>query len=499
MIQKTITRVLYVEDDEDDYILVRDMLRHIRNTNIYDVQWASSYQEAIQAFEEKKHDIYLLDYHLGHNDNSGLALLKEAKARKCAGPFIFLTGRGSHNVDLEAMNTGAADYLVKDDCSPVILERAVRYNLQHARNIDTINQAREQFQDFLDNASDLIHSIDQHGAFRFANNAWKEVFQYSSEEIESLRISDIIAPEMRLKHLTLLQDIFSGKLTGNQIIQTVFVTKDGRHIEVEGSINGRIQNDVVIETREIYHNVTEIRQMQRRELEHDLERKKITTMNRIIADLSHDLRTPLSVLNTSTYLLGKSDLNEKSLRYARNIEGQMLYIRQIMDRLHDLVNQQNPSPMRVEDINVVSLCDAIADRLELLFSEKGVSLIKEFHQEQALVNGDRLQIERAISNIVDNALQFTPRGGSVKITICAKNTDTLIAIEDTGIGITEADLPEVFDYFFRADRSRMSDGHYGLGLAVAKQVIELHHGTICLQSTFGLGTTFTIQLPLKTQ
>lgn len=129
-------RLLLVDDDEDEYVLTRDMLSdrsylsgdsQIR----YDLDWVSSYAEALSAFEKNEYDIYLVDYRLGARD--GIELLREPVVRRSNAPIILMTGRGSYQVDVEAMKAGATDYLVKGDISAPILERAIRYALERKR------------------------------------------------------------------------------------------------------------------------------------------------------------------------------------------------------------------------------------------------------------------------------------------------------------------------------------------------------------------------------
>src|SRR5687767_9694499 len=116
-------RILVVDDDEDDYIMLRDLLGEIRDQK-FTLEWASSYEAGREAVSRKAHDVCFFDYRLG--GQTGLDLLKESVAEGCKIPVILLTGYGEHDVDLEAMQVGAADYLIKDQINPVLLERSIR-------------------------------------------------------------------------------------------------------------------------------------------------------------------------------------------------------------------------------------------------------------------------------------------------------------------------------------------------------------------------------------
>ena len=118
-------KVLLVDDDEDDYMITRDLLLDVEALE-YDLDWISSYAEALDAIERNQHDIYLIDYRLGERD--GMQLLNEALDGGCTAPIILLTGQGDREVDVEAMKAGAADYLVKGQIDHILLERAIRHS-----------------------------------------------------------------------------------------------------------------------------------------------------------------------------------------------------------------------------------------------------------------------------------------------------------------------------------------------------------------------------------
>lgn len=133
--------VLVIEDDEDDYILVRSLLAEIPEREFH-VDWAKDYDAALQKMCRDPYDVYLLDYRLGGRD--GLSLLKEAILKGCNAPVIFLTGEASYAVDVEAMRTGAADYIVKGRIDGHLLERSIRYAIERKRAEDALRESEKQ-------------------------------------------------------------------------------------------------------------------------------------------------------------------------------------------------------------------------------------------------------------------------------------------------------------------------------------------------------------------
>src|SRR5206468_11880302 len=125
-------RVLLIEDSESDYLLTRHILGSIENQT-FDLAWASSWQTGIEAIRRAAHDICLLDYRIGGGD--GLELLRESREGSYSPPVILLTGVSDYRLDVEAMHLGAADFLVKDQLTPALLERSIRYAIAQARSL----------------------------------------------------------------------------------------------------------------------------------------------------------------------------------------------------------------------------------------------------------------------------------------------------------------------------------------------------------------------------
>ncbi|MBT3255350.1 MAG: sigma 54-interacting transcriptional regulator [Deltaproteobacteria bacterium] len=135
-------RILLVDDDEDDFLLTREMIQETGGRFV--VEWISTYRDAIRAIKNDTHDVYLIDYHLGHRD--GLDLVRSAIAGGCKAPLIMMTGAGDRRVDMAALAAGAADYLVKERLSAELLERSIRYALERKRNEHLLHQASERLE-----------------------------------------------------------------------------------------------------------------------------------------------------------------------------------------------------------------------------------------------------------------------------------------------------------------------------------------------------------------
>ena len=139
-------QILLVDDDEDDFLLTRRLLRAL-DRHQFQLEWESDYHRALNLIQQDKHDIYLIDYNLGHWD--GLELMEAAIASGCQKPMIVLTGQGEREIDLQAMARGAADYLVKGEFTPALFERSLRYAMERSRTLRALQQSELRYKELV--------------------------------------------------------------------------------------------------------------------------------------------------------------------------------------------------------------------------------------------------------------------------------------------------------------------------------------------------------------
>ena len=137
-------RILLIEDDEDDYVIINELLKNIQGKE-YDLTWISSYEDSFSCLLQNQHDVCLLDYQLG--THTGIDLLKKVNSHNILIPIIFLTGQGQYSVDIEAMNAGASDYLVKESITPSMLERSIRYTIERASAASKLKNAYNELEE----------------------------------------------------------------------------------------------------------------------------------------------------------------------------------------------------------------------------------------------------------------------------------------------------------------------------------------------------------------
>ncbi len=226
----------------------------------------------------------------------------------------------------------------------------------------------------------------------------------------------------------------------------------------------------------------------------------LQAQRRFIADASHELRTPLTSLEgLSEMLLIGADRGDSSTiqRMARSMHGELGRMGRLVTDLLTLSKLDNAGSLSVTSVEVGKLLDDIAEQVEPLADNRQIRL-EVIHDGPVPVRADPDRLKQVILNLVDNALRYTPPGGTVRLAAAADllARTVRIQVQDTGPGIAPDHLLHIFDRFYRGDPSRTrASGNTGLGLAIARGIIEAHQGTIEVQSVPGTGACFTIVLP----
>lgn len=223
----------------------------------------------------------------------------------------------------------------------------------------------------------------------------------------------------------------------------------------------------------------------------------------MVANISHDLRTPLTTLQAhlDTLSLKDADLTPAERhQYLATAISQCRRLTRLVGQLLELAKLDAGQVVpQMEPFQLAELIQDIAQKFSLTASAKDVVLRADYSTSLPLVLGDISLIERAIDNLTENALQHSPRGGTVTLRTTAGSPGHVrLAVEDSGPGIPPEDHSRIFDRFYRADQSRSSgSAHAGLGLAIVKGIIELHGSAIAVDSRSGMGSRFSFELPVQ--
>jgi signal transduction histidine kinase len=215
------------------------------------------------------------------------------------------------------------------------------------------------------------------------------------------------------------------------------------------------------------------------------------------ADIAHELRTPLSVLLGYTEALQDEKL-KGSVETFKVMHGEARQLSHLVDDLRTLaLADAGELPLTFQEVDPHALLERTAAAYRAQAQEKMIELRVASSGSLPTIEGDPERLIQVLGNLVTNALRHTPAGGEILLSAEARPGSVRLQIRDTGTGIKPEDLPFIFQRFYRGDESRMQNGESGLGLAIAKSIVEIHGGTITVESEPGAGAAFSISLPVK--
>ncbi|PYI49546.1 MAG: PAS domain-containing sensor histidine kinase, partial [Verrucomicrobia bacterium] len=266
------------------------------------------------------------------------------------------------------------------------------------------------------------------------------------------------------------------------------LTLDGSQIELH-AVATRNQAGEITGVLVLFHDITEL--------------KKIDQVRRdFVANVSHELRTPLSILRG--YIETLLDSPETSRKELSRILGVMERHSKRLDLLaQDLLTlaqleSVNPN-LQLGNVDLSNLFGEVVRDWEKKLVPKQLSVIVDVPPDLPTVPADRVRLQEALYNLLDNAVKYSPEHGEIRLTARQRDEEIVLSVRDSGIGIGKEDLPRIFERFYRADKARTAENirGTGLGLAIVKHVAHLHGGHVEAESELGKGTTIRVVLPVR--
>lgn len=353
------------------------------------------------------------------------------------------------------------------------------------------------------NSSDMIMVLDFGSVIRYVTPSVGQTLGHRPDELVGTSLLELVDPAETAAVAGFLARL--AKRPGGSLRREWRMRcGDGRFTDVEAVITNLIDHPSVNGIVVTAHDITERKalelglQRQVRELE-ELDRIR----NEFLSTVSHELRTPLTSIIGEIDLFRDGDLGELSADQERGMEvidrNSIRLLRLIEDLLTLSQIETRAVRLQSEPTVVAALVEEVRDQVWSAAAAKELALEIQCEPETGTVVVDRDQVGRALLNLVTNAVKFTPTGGTVVLRAWRECQDLVITVSDTGLGIPEAEQDRLFTRFFRSSvASRMAIQGTGLGLVIAKQIVEEHGGTISIRSTPDIGTIATIRLPAGT-
>lgn len=271
-------------------------------------------------------------------------------------------------------------------------------------------------------------------------------------------------------------------------------TPDLRHYEY---VIVPFENHVALSLRD----VTVRKQIAQQELDLALERQRVTLLQQFIGDASHDMMSPLTVVKTSLYLIRNSADQARRESQLATMDTQLTRLQHMIRDMRALtdLDRLTTQELRVAFVDVNETLYELGTTYQAIAALKNQTLHIEPCSERILVVGERARLEVAITNLIENAFKYTPKGSTVSVVVTSNGADALIDVRDNGNGLNDAERPYLFDRFYRSTEHRAAESDTsgsGLGLSIVKRVIEAHQGTVEASNLPTGGAQFRIRLPL---
>ena len=447
-------------------------------------------------------DLVVLDVNLP--DISGFETCRRIRASQTTArlPVIHLSASFVKDTDkVQGLDAGADGYLTHP-VEPQVLVATVNAFLRTRRAEDEMRRSEAKFKAIFDQALSGILLVSKDLVCLEANPAMCAILGRSREEIVGRHNSSFVPAGHEQDNVEIIRQI---EERGHWHGTFPMIRADGRHVELEWSIARHsvpgvrlaIVSDVT--DRKAYEAERERLLASERAAREEAERAN-RLKDEFLATLSHELRTPLNaIVGWSQILrLGKpsdQDIAEGIDAIDRNAHAQAQLIADLLD-----VSRITSGNLRI-NVRSIDPAKTIRSALETMLpaiTSKNIRLEQELLSDVGNITGDPDRIQQVVWNLVNNAVKFTPKGGSIRVRLFKDQSQVVLTVWDNGQGINAAFLPHIFERFRQENSStRRNQGGLGLGLAIVKSLIEMHGGTIAAESAGeGKGATFTVRFPV---
>ena len=470
------TRILIVDDDEDDFIITSDYIKSIEGA-FFEIDWCSTYARAVEHIRTSEHDLYLVDYRLGIK--TGLDLLKEAVQLNCEQPIILLTGKGNRAVDKEAMVVGAMDYLIKSELNTEKLERSIRYSLERSASLKALRANERRYRSIFERSKDAVFITD--GALRFknVNSATAELLGYTQEELSLLSLYELITEGKDRVHQNLEQ---AREVDDAEI---VLINKQGEKKYCILSATQEIDNTGALYVQGIIHDITNLKRAEKAALQAE----KLAATGRLVRTLAHEVRNPLNNIQMSVEQLISSNKVEDDALFLEIIQRNS---KRINDLITELLNSARPTELQFKKAILQGVLDdsisAALDRITL----QHINMRVRYPENACYIQADSEKLKIAFLNIIINAVEaMKDVQGELTIAVNPNHAHYTVEITDNGCGISPENLSKLFEPYFTSKRNGM-----GLGLAATLNILQAHKAHIDVKSKENFGTSFLISFPI---
>jgi PAS domain S-box-containing protein len=368
--------------------------------------------------------------------------------------------------------------------------------LERKRSEEALRASEEMFRSLTESAPVGIFMVDDNFRFIYANDQYYRILGYTPQELVGQDFRIVVPEENRATATETYRKRQQGVSLPQQY-ETRLLHKDGSSVWCEATAKAIRDSDGKIRTMGLIVDIRDRKQAEARQLELAVEREKVELLRQFIANVTHDLKTPLSVIDTSLYLLRRNDDPSRAAEKLNIIQEQTRILSDFIQDLLMISRLDYIPQLNFKPVHLDRLLDTALRQMRARIESKNLRAQIQRNGSIPAVLGAEDELSRAFGNLLENAINYTPDGGAILCELVQQDPYLVVTVTDTGIGIDRRDLPHIFERFYRSEqaRSTLSTGS-GLGLAIVKKVVDLHQGKIEIDSIPGHGTTFRVLLPV---
>lgn len=362
-----------------------------------------------------------------------------------------------------------------------------------------LRESEARYRAIVEDQTEMICRLSTDWKLTFVNDAFCRYYDTTQEALVDTYFRPVLHPEDEEKVLGIINSLSANNpvITAEYRVMMPYKAENPAprwHQWTHRAIVN--EQGEVVEYQLVGKDITMLKEIEKQRMAVALEHEKVQILADFIAAASHDFRTPLSVINTSAYLINRVPDEAHRKRHLEQIQDQTYQIERLIDGLLTMSRLDRGDVFRFKPVNLNIVIQQIELRKRAEIEHKELKFTLDLAPELPVIDADANWVHTAIMQLIDNAIHYTPTGGSITVKTCVEHLRAAVIVSDTGIGISDEDMPNIFKRLYRGEGHRPVGGQ-GLGLPMVQRIAEAHQGRVEVASTPGVGSTFRLLLPVK--